>query len=614
MSRRDAAVAAARSLGASGVWRRTLYEARKRVGALPTEFSGEVGSLEPSWQVGWDEVEAWWSQQPTSAAVDAVNAADRVISGEIPVFGETLHLGWPPRWRSNERTEPWTVYSDFGSTDIKDIWEPSRWGFLGTLLRADAATEGQDAQPRFLRAVESWVDANPPFRGENWMCAQESSLRGITALHALGLIGARDPLRMNDRALIDELISMTVERVAPTLGYARSQRNNHAISEAAFLWSAAALLDSPKDAHRAGIVLRDVVNDQFASDGSYAQYSFSYQRLALHTLLFVDLVCRTMDREAPLALEPVFERSLELLAAVLDPVSGRVPNSGGNDGALLFQLTACDITDYRPLVAHLAARLGRTKPFPNGPWDEEAAWFGHAVARESSPTLGVQATGSYHVLRSDEVQVVLRAGHRRHRPAHADMLHVDVSFAGHEIAFDAGTFRYTAEAPWINALAVEDVHNVPRLPGQPQARKVGRFLWHNWSDARLTGEGDADGIVYLSAELGLQGATLRRRVQLADGVVTVTDECSAPGMVVRWNLPEKSTVVDRQVMGSGYHVSFTGGIVGELQRSLEEPRSGWSSRKYGRLEPCTAVEVVATGSAAVVSRFVMEPIQECPIG
>src|SRR5690606_7716177 len=81
-----------------------------------------------------------------------------------------------------------------------------------------------------------------------------------------------------------------VDRVQLTLRYALSQRNNHAISEAGFLWGASALLRGLPRAERlrrrAERALNEAIRDQFLPDGSYAQHSPTYQRLALHVLLW----------------------------------------------------------------------------------------------------------------------------------------------------------------------------------------------------------------------------------------------------------------------------------------------------------------------------------------
>ncbi|MDE0804818.1 MAG: hypothetical protein OSA99_16025, partial [Acidimicrobiales bacterium] len=156
----------------------------------------------------------------------------------------------------------------------------------------------------------------------------------LSILLGVGALGGAAALSPSDRSRVELLVSHTVERVLPTMGYALSQRNNHAISEATFLLIASMLRQRAGDAvdvrRKASAALREAVNDQFADDGSYAQYSFTYQRLALQTLLMLDLVCRQFDVLPPVDLEPLFDRSLQLLERVIDPMTGAMPNAGGN--------------------------------------------------------------------------------------------------------------------------------------------------------------------------------------------------------------------------------------------------------------------------------------------
>lgn len=594
-------VAVLRSMGIKGVARRAAYEVAKRAGRVPIAPSDSTARLNDSWILPRDLVDDWWRGQPSDAVAAALGRAARVVDGHIDVFGRTRPLGWPPTWHADgEELLPWTGYSDAGTRDIKDTWEPSRFGFVGPLLRAEAAG-GQHAVPPVFLALDDWVRRNPPFLGRNWMCGQESSLRAIAVLFAVGALGGPTALDAVDRALVERLLSQTVERVAPTLGYAQSQRNNHAISEASFLWAASVLLEpvDPKLGRRAARALRESVDDQFADDGSYAQHSFTYQRLALHTLLFVDLVCRTTGAQPPVELEDVFSRSHGLLCDLIEPRTGALPNAGGNDGALLFDLTDRPIDDFRPLVSHLAARLGRPRPFPAGSWDEEAAWFGHAPATTAAPAQGVVRTASYHAVRSPRVRAVLRAGARRHRPAHADMLHLDVWIDGALIAFDPGTYRYTAPAPWGNALTGEEVHNVPRVPGHPQAVRAGRFLWRTWTDARLTDDEGGPERQRLRATLDLDGVVITRTVTLRDEVLVVVDEATSDGMVVRWNLPDGTSVADDRADGAAFGARFGGGQVERHSRSFDDPTSGWRSPTYGELVPAVAVEIHAEAHRVV---------------
>lgn len=601
-SRVELGRAVLRSLGPAGVLRRARYEIARRTDRVPLHAQQPPLRLSDRFAISTDVVRAHWHERARSEVQAAAARVVRIRDGYIDVYGRPATSGWPPQWRAQGEPKPWTAYSDSRATDIKDVWEPSRFPFVGPLLRADIATDEHSAAPLILRALDDWMRSHPPFCGENWMCGQEASLRGINVLFAVGVVGGPRALDTVDRELVEQFLTHTIERVSPTLGYALSQRNNHAISEATFLWLASSVLEPSDDRlrRRAARALRECIADQFAEDGSYAQYSFTYHRLALHTLLFLDLVCRELDLRPPVDLDPVFERSFSLLTAVLEPQTGAVPNAGGNDGALLFDLTDRPISDFRPVVAHLASRLGSGRPFRRGSWDEEAAWFGHEPASVEPRSEGLVRTNSYHSLRSTQTLAVLRAGSRRHRPVHADMLQVDIWIDGVNVAFDPGTYRYTAPAPWGNALTVEEVHNVPRLPGHPQGVRAGRFLWRSWSDASVA-HAEESPVPAITAHLPLGDAILERTVALSDDVVVIRDRSPAPGMIVRWNLPQAVDVRDGTVESRGWSAMVAGGRVRRLEPNFEDPTSGWRSPTYGELVPCTAVEVVADGTEVVTA-------------
>src|SRR5205085_1083417 len=96
-----------------------------------------------------------------------------------------------------------------------------------------------------------------------------------------------------------------------------SQRNNHAISESGFLWTASLLVDGIPGAERvrarATAALAEAVDDQFLPDGSYAQHSPTYERLAMHVLLWCLAVARATGEAPPPGVEQALTRALRFL-------------------------------------------------------------------------------------------------------------------------------------------------------------------------------------------------------------------------------------------------------------------------------------------------------------
>jgi hypothetical protein len=604
------------------VARRASYEVSRRGGGYRTAeerwaaASADLGGvLRPAGVVVPPSV------TPPPVEIGLPDAALRLYGGlrvESPV---------PPRWHEHPLsghayppTAHWSELSDAvaAAGDIKDVWEPARLGWLHPVLRHGVATGDDAAVELVWTVIESWFEANPPYLGVHWMSGQEAALRAIAVMFLADALDDHPATTDERRLLVGAIVRDAVGRVVPSLGYALSQRNNHATSEAGFLWTASVLAPWLPGARslrqRAASALTEATADQFAADGSYAQHSPTYHRVALHVLLWCLAVARATGEPAPAGVTEAVRRSVAHLRSLVAPGSeGRVPNLGGNDGALVFDLAPCAIGDLRPVIAHAAAATGQASGFEAGPWDEELAWFGLSPV-EGAPAPASRATTTHALTRGD-AHAVVRAGRLRHRPAHADQLHVDVWLRGVAVAVDAGAYRYTAAAPWANALAGDDVHNVPRRPGSPQAQRAGRFSWRRWQEAEVLREVETGALTALVARLVLpDGTALLRLVATGPDVVVVGDVVTAPrhaiGEVeVRWNLPVDAEVVPGPgatvAGGPGWraHVLHEGPVQLPVP-DADLPASGWHAPTYAVLEPRRAVIVGAGASGLVTSAFV----------
>jgi hypothetical protein len=146
-----------------------------------------------------------------------------------------------PHWHRNPFTgaevlnpeRPWWQIPDFDASlgDIKTIWEASRFDWVLTF--AQHACLGQPEGLKRLNAwLADWVAHNPPYRGPNWKCGQEASIRVLHLAVAALLLGQ---VHRPTPALVGLLVAH-LRRIAPTLQYAIAQDNNHGTSEAAALF------------------------------------------------------------------------------------------------------------------------------------------------------------------------------------------------------------------------------------------------------------------------------------------------------------------------------------------------------------------------------------------
>jgi hypothetical protein len=588
-----------------------------------------------------------------------VAEANGILEGNLPFFGRlSFECGFPPRWFQNPATgqrvssdRPWTqmrfASDDYG--DLKFILEPSRFLFVYPLARAYALSGDERFPAAFWSAIENWAVNSPPMSGPLWICGQESSLRILAwsfVLYAFLHSPATTPQRV---ALLLSMIAAHAWRIMQTLGYARSQRSNHLISEAVGLWTAGTLYPELNDSaawqKRGAQLLREAVLDQITPEGAYLQDSFNYQRMVLHqlfwTLRLADIHKIQLDPEIRTRTVAAFE----FIRDFVDSESGHAPNHGSNDGSNILPLAACDYGDLRPLVRLGSCVLDRPTALQPGSWDEAALWLcaDKGVPHPSSAWVGVSRTTNppdstgYHHLGTEESWALVRAGRYTRRPFQADQLHVDLWWHGLNLARDAGTYLYNGEPPWNNGLAGTAVHNTVMVDRRDQMRRAGRFLWLDWAQASgrsfstssttnpadspncFVGEHDGyrrlgvkhrrvvqcvtdDAWVIVDDLLGVDEHELRLHWLLPDLPFEVITDLpfyavlSARKVRLHWNVFSSSPGSAAMIRGGKI---LAGNIEG---RNRDEELLGWESPTYGEL--CPAISLLYRVQARLPVRII----------
>jgi hypothetical protein len=424
--------------------------------------------------------------------------AEHILAGNLPFFGQlSFACEFPPRWFQNPITgqsvaprRPWTqmrfASPEYG--DLKFILEPSRFLFVYPLIRAYALTGDERFPEAFWRAIEDWARHNPPMVGPLWICGQECSLRILAwsfALHAFVHSSSTTNQRV---ALLVSMISAHAWRTGRTLGYARSQRSNHLISEAVGLWTAGMLYPELRDAEvwqELGTqLLHEAVLDQITVEGVSHQHSFNYQRMILHLLLWTLRLAEIHNAPLHDCVRYRTQAAFEFMRSWVDSASGISPNYGSNDGSLIFPFATAAYRDFRPLLQLGAAVLNRPSLEP-GPWDEAALWFGvkPASMEKSVAVSPPVADIGYFRLGDEDSWALIRAGNYTRRPFQADQLHVDLWWRGINVARDAGTYLYNGTPPWNNGFARTYIHNTVTVDHHDQMGRASRFLWVDWAQA-----------------------------------------------------------------------------------------------------------------------------------
>jgi hypothetical protein len=626
---------------ASGHYRRVTAQ-----GETPTAV-GELAAVLPLPQAA--DLERVLGEADRKALLAA---ADEVCAGRVRLFGADplpLQLTCPAplaHWTDYERGRVPLPLQGLPVADVKYLWEPARFGWAFLLGRAHHLSREARYVEAFWSRFEEFERSNPPGMGPHWMSGQEVALRLMAFIWAGQVFAASPASTPARRARLAASVAAHAARIPPTLVYARSQHNNHLLTEAAGLLSAGLALPHAPQAGR----WRDLgwrwlnrgLQAQIDPYGEYAQHSTNYHRLMLQVVLWVHALLGVRAGAQELRWSrptlDAISRSVHWLLALLDAESGRTPNLGANDGAYIFPLSTCPFEDFRP-VLHAAGRAFLDYDLPAGPWDELSLWFGARAAGARPLVLGRYLGDQLYGSRS---WAYFRTAQFHSRPSHADQLHLDLWWRGHNIARDAGTYLYNAAAPWDNALRAAFYHNTVTVDGRDQMRPAGRFMYLDWCQAfrrSLPGQEPAevqrvrgryrsrtfrhtrtvcvfeddrwqvlDEILPLGLTAGRQAHTARLHWLLPDWAWELTPQ--AESLLLRLSSPGGG--VNLSIHGSaGAHAGFSLVRAGDLLagEAAADPRRGWTAPTYGVKIPALslAVCVQSQGGNVFFSEFTFLP-------
>ncbi|MGV8026945.1 MAG: alginate lyase family protein [Anaerolineaceae bacterium] len=431
--------------------------------------------------------------------------------------------------------------------DIKFIWEPARFTWAFTLARAFHLS----GDVRYRDAFKIYLDAfnllNPAYLGANWTSGQEAALRILALSFAYHLFSQSQHIPADLLPSIRSSVAVNAARIPPTLCYARSQCNNHLISEAVGLYTAGLLLDGYTPArkwkHTGWKVFNQAVLDQIALDGTYIQHSANYQRLILDEAIWLAVLANHAGEELPELVKQKLALSTEFLFNMHDPISGHAPNLGHQDGSNVLPLAYANHLDYRSTL-QAAGRIFLQKDlFQPGAWDEKSGWLG------IQPQPYTDLAPADHLRLGDAKDwASMRAVRFHSRPAHADQLHVEIWHNGQNMALDAGTYLYNAAAPWRNTLRTTRVHNTLTVDSLDQMLPTSRFMWLDWADADIL-VSSPETITARHNGYRKLGITHQRTLQHSSpSAWEITDEVlfSSPKthqITVHWLLPDLSFTV-----------------------------------------------------------------------
>ncbi|WP_420571277.1 alginate lyase family protein [Kordia sp.] len=416
-----------------------------------------------------------------------------IQKGIFTFFNKTkIKLGTEYNWLVNPSTgyryninKHWSEVQDLSKEagDIKYVWEKARFSFLYDVIRYDYHFEDDQSEYVF-KEIEDFITKNPINQGPNYKCSQEASLRVMNWTFALYYY--KDSPNLTE-ALFQKImhnIYWQIHHVYHNIHFSRiTVRNNHAITETLMLYLSAKLFPFFPNVNewskKGKKWFEQEIAYQIYEDGTFLQFSMNYHRVVIQLLTWGIQLAKLNGEKFDKVVYERAQKSLDFLDTCTDPLTGKLPNYGSNDGALFFKLTNDDYRVYRSQLDDLRAVLHGYSYYNS----KSTLWYGIQPKQQQKPELPETNSfgkSGYYIIQDGYTKTFIRCGAYKDRPFQSDNLHLDIWANGINYLRDTGSYKYNAELDEVNYFNGAQGHNTVSVDKADQMQKGGRFIWYYW--------------------------------------------------------------------------------------------------------------------------------------
>ena len=538
--------------------------------------------------------------------------ADSILKGNLYYYSwNKISVGKTPNWFLNpfnkieysKINKHWSEIDDFDFKvgDIKNIWEASRFNWLGTLAYAYKITLDQIYLEKINNWVQNWSQENPVNIGPNWKCAQEASIRVINLLVANEIIKGEQ----KSESLIELLIIHT-DRILPTTFYAKAQNNNHGLTEGCalylagyFLWKTTKNKKYISISNKGLNLLENRVRKLILDDGTFSQYSIVYHRMVLDLLSITKLFNDKWELDP---FSKLFHKKIYLAidwySSMIEPVTGKAPNMGANDGTYLLNYDMREYRDFRPslLLACKSYNVHINRKFITNHNILEIFNISENPMKKKSLKSSLFMDGGYLKIIRENGMAILKAPKYKFRPSHADALHLDIWQNGINYIRDTGTYSYALNDNDLDSFSGTAGHSTIQFNNKNQMPRISRFLFGNW----LTTSN-----MYLSEKNNKMSAAYRssdnqyhvRYVEKIKKGWMIKDEIDGKFKfaILRYILPQDDWSISlNNISNKKLNIKITSNDLIKINI-----RKGWDSLYYMKREPVKILEIETSSSCFI---------------
>ncbi|HEX2404215.1 MAG TPA: alginate lyase family protein, partial [Acidimicrobiia bacterium] len=371
-----------------------------------------------------------------------------------------------------------------------------------------ARLNGDAESGRLVMAqLDSWWQANPPFRGIHWTSGIEIGMRLIS------WVWIRRLLDYDDRApawfeenprFLDQLYAhqLWLDRL-PSHG---TSANNHAVAEWAGLFSAACAFPSFPESSRwrdkAGRGLIAEARRQIDADGVGRELATDYHGFVAELFMLAGLEGEAARSGLGNEFWVRVRSMVDVVAAVLD-VSGRPPRQGDSDDANALVVDGPGFDRWASLLATGSSLFGQLDwwPMPQVVGDVRSSLLASFASvgalsgdRPSSRPVSFPESGMTILRGRPDIPSEIwcrcdggplgfmsTAAH-----GHDDALSVELRHDGVDVLADPGTYCYQLEPFWRSYFRSIRAHNTLELAKARHAQQTGPFIWSSSERSGVT--------------------------------------------------------------------------------------------------------------------------------
>lgn len=463
----------------------------------------EPGHITPFWEET--------SLNPATPHIALIARGDALVEQQSitwlkGVYSKRQHLHWSQ-----------VAINDIAGDDVKHSWNTSRLEWVTQLALAAVHSQNPKYYLSVLHArTNDWLSQHKYQAGVLWNCSQEVAIRGLHLMLSTHLLNA------TPTPVLLEFLQQSYLRVQATLPYAIAQQNNHSFTEMLFLFYAKKFFTKygimVKDAPKREQVMT-LIKQLIQPDGSCAMPSLSYHRvfcdIASLFALLDDYLHVGLWRGG--VMRVAVTRMCKFLESVIEPLSGRVPNIGLNDGSLhCIQFTPS--YDYVPSLLLMSAVFQIPVHERFNQRVNDVYLFGRSPLFSTLQTLSRFDDFGLMIVDKPAYRAYLKYPRNRFRPMQQDFLHLDLWVNGVNVLHDSGTVSYNPSSrdDYDEGVA----HNAPSLLDKPFITKRSAFLYYFWPNAEVKIQNEE----VIARVSNAEDITLIRHIIFGTRTITIEDK------------------------------------------------------------------------------------------